>query len=245
MINQALIAAIAAFPALFLPAGTIAPYFLFNPTTGICSFYVDASYLETAVLPVKFFMNFSLYSYFDNFINLFDGQNLPNHKDVQLVVRNLYGSNSAPLDPSIPAGQFKMSQETQALFRWQDLATLQFQSNLIPVRHEYVTGVNNSMQVYNQGNAGTGQPTTSLLTDFCPIDTDTNLIRSNLIYNPTGEYRLAEMLDSPNGLSNLDLTINWTDKQNRVYIYLIPPQQSVTVKLLFILKSTYRAKGCK
>jgi hypothetical protein len=165
--------------------------------------------------------------------------------DVQLPVFDIQGSNSAPLDPSIPTGLYKMLFETQALYRWQDLATIQFQSNLIPVRQEYTTGVNKSMSTYNAGDAGTGAPSVPILTDFIPIDTDTNLIREDLTYYPTGEYRLTDLLDSSNGLNNLDLQIYWTDKQNRVYQYFIPPQQATTLKLLFIKKDSYLHKSAR
>jgi hypothetical protein len=189
-------------------------------------------------------MNSTLYYFFDNFpLALFNGENLPDRADVQLVVRDLHGSNSAPLDSTIPVGFYKMTAETQALFRWQDLATIFITSNTIPVRSEYVSGQNvSNTSVFNQGASGAGNPTQNIITDFIPVDADTNLIRSDLIYIPTGEYRLTDMLDSTNGVNQLDLQLWWTDYQNTQHEILLVPQQSATVKLCFIKKSTYRPK---
>ena len=242
MINQALSTAY----TNVLGAGT-APYLQFNPNNGYVSLFAGSDF-EGAVVgnANQIWFNAALYYYFDNVpCAQFQGEGRPDFKDVQLPVFDIQGSNTHTADPSIPVGLWKMLFETQALYRWQDLSTIQFQSNLIPVRQEYTTGVNKSMTTYNAGDAGTGAPSVPILTDFIPIDTDTNLIREDLTYYPTGEYRLTDLLDSSNGLANLDLQIYWTDKQNRVYQYLIPPQQATTLKLLFIKKDSYLHKSAR
>ena len=224
-----------------------APYLQFNPNNGYVSLFAGSDFVGDVVgNSNQIWFNAALYYYFDNVpCAQFQGEGRPDFMDVQLPVFDIQGSNSAPLDPSIPVGLYKMLFETQALYRWQDLATIQFQSNLIPVRQEYTTGINKSMTTYAAGDAGTGAPSVPILTDFIPIDTDTNLIREDLTYYPTGEYRLTDLLDSSNGLNNIDLQIYWTDKQNRVYQYLIPPQQATTLKLIFIKKDSYLHKSAR
>jgi hypothetical protein len=237
MINKAFSDAYALIPSP--PAGSAPPYLLFNQ--GIISLYADANYLKSTGT-ISIFMNTTLYYVFDNVpLALFNGENLPTKLDVQLPIVDLHGSNTQSLDPTVPTGFYKMTFETQALFRWQDLASIFFTSNTLPVRSEYTTGQNLS-QTFNAGSSGTGNPTKQIITDFIPIDNDTNLIRSDLIYVPSGEYRLSDMLDSGNAINQLDVQMWWNDYLNVAREILLVPQQAATIKLCFIKKSTYRTK---
>lgn len=242
IINAGFVSAFTSLGGLvILPVDSAAPYMIYNAPTQLVSLYADANYLETAMNQITIYFNNTLYDFFNNMREQIFGEGLANHKDYRLLVQDLYGSNSAPLDPSIPTGFYKMTQEYPSLFRWYDWSNIAFKSNLLGIRPEYSQGVNTSTTslVSNQ-SAGSGIPFTSQITDFS-IDLtpgDPSAWRGTLYYTPSAQYRLLDIVKQDT--NQIDLSIYIVDKQGNEYPFLIVPESNATVKLIFVKKSLYK-----
>lgn len=240
-INAAYVRAFAALKIAAPATPGVAPYMLYDCTTNLISLYADANYLDSATVPVKIFQNQYLYYFFNNFLTEALGEDLPTKMDYQIIVRDLHGSNSAPLAPSVPAGFYRMSAEYPAPSRFNSVARLAFISSTMGCRTEWTQGINNSSSslVSNQ-TAGSGLPQISLLTDFIPNLTiqDAAGLRSELVYTPVAQYRLIDLIGTQS--NNLDLNVVWFDYQNNQHQFNISPAKAATIKLLFVHRSVYK-----
>ena len=242
MINTTFANIFIANPGVF-PIGSVAPYMLFDPTTGLISLYAQSLYYaDTLANPITIFFNTRLFNIFDNFISAFFSEGSATYTDQQLIITDLHGSNSDLLDPTIPAGYLKMTQEYQSLYHWWDVSLLSFKSTMLGVRPEYVPTANTTTSLSNNGAAGSGIPFQSVATDFIPdiASNDPAGFRQSLVYLPGAQYRLIDLINI--NTKTVDLIISFKDRQSTEYQYFIPPNQSVTVKMIFVKKSLFKNK---
>jgi hypothetical protein len=222
---------------------TVAPYMVFVPQSGTCPIFIPTPYIGNADprVNIKVFMNIELYEFFDNFYIHKFGESLPSGLDVQILAVDLQGTNLNTQTPFVPPLFFMMQQEYNSLFKWVQYTGITFESNSLGVRPEYIPTQNVSLNSLTaQGNAGTGPPSTNLLTDFQPYlaPGDSAGIRGYLYYTPSSQYRLINMLKDT--ISTLDLTVNLRDKIGNTVPYYIPPFQSLQVKIIFAHKSLFQ-----
>lgn len=244
MINTAYASAFTALGLLTtLPVGAVAPYMVYDTTNNLISMYAQISYYDrTLTTPIKIWMNDYLYFFFDNFRTLFNGVNNADFRDFQILVYNIgNGQNTQTLNPSIPTGYYKMTQEYQALFHWWDPLRISFKSNIMGLRSEY-TSIQNTVsnEISVAGGSGSGIPSITQLTDFIPAFDSGNASgwRSNLVYLPTSQYRLLDLIGV--GSRNIDLNVVWFDKQNIEHQFYLAPNRTATVKMLFVKKSLFK-----
>lgn len=220
---------------------TQAPYMLYNPNqNGLISLYAQTSYDSSLTDAIQIFFNATLYYFFDNFLTMFYSEGSASKKDYQILVQNNYGSNTSALDSSIPANYYKMSQDYPSLYHWWDTTVLSFKSTQMGVRSEYTPTQNQSNNLVSNNSAGSGVSNTSQITDFIPsISTnDPAGWRSTIVYYPSSQYRLLDLLS--NQIKCIDVNISWRDKQNKEYQYYIPPNQTVSIKMIFVKKSLFK-----
>jgi len=224
-----------------LPVGSVAPYILYNPKTTKFEVYAQiANYDESITYPISLYMNESLFALFNNFWVQYYGQNLPTRQDYRIRILNLYGQNSAPLDPSVPTGYYRMDQEWINLTPFWEPVSIVFKTNRMGVRSEYIQGANLTTNLNSAVNPGTGIPYDNVMTDFIPAFGygDAAGWRTDLTYYPTSQYRLIDLLGSQSNY--IDLSIFWKNQQGVEYPYVISPNTSVSVKLAFVKKSLYK-----
>jgi hypothetical protein len=247
MINAALLAAFtdAAANAFNWPGGaSAAPYMLLNPANGLISLYAQEAYDSTATAPIQICFNNALFYFFDNFLSQFNGEDRADKKDYQIIVQDLYGSNTSELDSSIPSGYYRMSQEYPDPGHWVDQSSIVFESNTIGAYPEYTPTSNTSTTLLTGNNqAGQGISTTNQLTDFIPAvpSGDYAQWRGQITYYPSSQYRLFDLVGSD--LRQLDVSIRWRDKQSNLWQLYIPAFQCVTIKFGFFKKSLYKPAG--
>jgi hypothetical protein len=223
-----------AFP---LAPPTEAPYMQYDASGNLCTLYTQTSYDDTVTLSptIEIYMNNILYYFWDNFPVQRVGNQLANFKDYKFLIRN-FGSDLIQSDVNNPLitstnQYYRIVQDYSSLYYWNDAKTITFKSCLFPTAGEYAPTTQNQTVTSEK-----------ILTDFEPIQSlsDPSGFRGVLQYSAQGVYRLIN-LTSNSPLKNLDLQITYKTELGEEYPLLIPRNQSVTVKLIFIKKSLYKS----
>ncbi len=237
MVNIAFATAYALIPGA--PAGGKPPYMLFDPVRGTCPLYAPTGYVTTGVFPIpdvpviNIYMNSRLFGFFNNFFANFLGEGNANHKDYEIIVRDLHTSNTNARNPSIPPNYYMMSNEYNSTYSWFDITSIVFNSNTLGVKPEYVPIKNTTTSLTTNNAAGSGPASSSMLTDFQPYlaPGDCAGIRGYNYYTPTAQYRYMNIMKDQ--IATLDLSVILRDRIGNQYPYYVPPWQSIQVKIVF------------
>jgi hypothetical protein len=220
------------------------PYLYYDTKAGgLISVFFPTSWGTDITNPTipQLYMNSILYYFFDNFLYYFYGEGLLVHKDYMIRAQSLgNGQNTSTYDSSIPTGYYKMSQEYIALNRWKGPSSIAFQSYTMNIRNDYNSGTNNNSSQNTVQTAGSGLPIESNITDFIPYiaSNDAAGWRGNLLYTPTSQYRLIDLLG--NKQNSIDINIIWRDIYNNTHQFLTAAGSQTSLKLLFVKKSLYK-----
>lgn len=245
LINNALEAAMAAlivkFPALI---GKPAPYCIFSTSNQAVSFYFTGDWLTSVPEANRLhcYLNRDLYYNFNNIASTYVAPLIPGASgNFLLTVRDIHGSNSAPLDPAVPPGLYAIRQEfpdpTRMSAGW-GASRLTFSSYMLANLPEYTQVANNSPYISNVvGAAGGGAPQVHLITDyqltgnaFGPAG-----YRDSLLYLPTAQYRYFDIA-STQEVRTVDIRVGWTDQRGNQYPFFLQKGQACSIKLGFFLK---------
>lgn len=222
--------------------GLAAPYMLYNAAQGgLISLYAPVAFDSHLPNPIQIYFNNILYYFFDNFLTVFFGENLPSKQDYQIIVENQHNANTNTLDPTVPSGYYRMSQEYVSLFHWWSPTALVFKSTLTGLRPEYTPTTNTSTtSLVGNNSAGSAPSSTQQMTDFVPAISynDAAGWRSVIVYYPTSQYRLIDILGPQ--LSKIDLNVVWRDQHNVENQFYLKPLSTASIKLIFVKKSLYK-----
>lgn len=258
MINTALRAAFIA-AGLNAPGtgiANIAPYFVFEPETGLFSLIVNNSFNAPAGPQVIF--NFALFQFLDNFdITQITAPVIGTNAIYAFVVfglvnesfaYNYYGitppatiappfpASAPPTFPVIPQPYFyKITQDSISVSTWNPVRKILFLTTALPITYEVTpagTNTSNANGVYNSLN---------VLTDFTPQITDSKDSSSVAYFAASGYggYRLADMVTNQ-PLYKIDVRVVWQDLANNIYDMVIDEFSQANIKLGFIRKSLYK-----
>lgn len=226
MINTAFQSAFNDIPSNVLPVGyTTAPFLIFNNETGIISLITDPKYANNAI---NVYMNTSLFTFFGNFQALY---NLDLYKNYLFRIKN-NGNNTiativSPNGPTI-INALEIRQEYQNLYEWSSLKKIVVTSGLLPTISEFTTSKNFGNSNFNS---------IRIISDYIPPnDAFIGANRSVFTYNPTAQYRLAQ-LTGTSGISKLDFQFFWEDRFSNLRPIVLSPAGTATIKLLFFKKS--------
>lgn len=224
-----------AYVAIGAPGGTGPPIMVYVEETGTIDFLAPINYNPT----VQCFMNSNLYGFFNNYWSIFLGEGLPSHQDYEIITTSISGTNSVSPYYKVPNNYIVMSQEYQSAFNWFDTTGIVFISNSIGVRPEFIPTTNTSNQLTTNSSAGVGPSSLPILTDFQPYINDPSGVRGYLYYASEGPWRIATLEQEE--IRAIQIKIMLRDKVGNMSPYLIPPNQSVQIKLVFMPKSFYNA----
>ena len=201
-----------------------APYMVYNAQTQLFSLIAQQQYKTSGI---KIYMNNLLFNFFDPLEAYFNGYNQPNGKEFEILVKNNYNNSITIPTGSLGAGTagYEMKQEYSSLPRWNSFSKFVFMTGSIPIRPENINAT--TTQQLQQSSITNFQP---ILTDFIPVLSNT--VRNNVIYYPTAEYRMTDLVGNT-PLNIVDLQIFWEDKNQILYPLDIPINESVNVKFLF------------
>lgn len=233
MMNNALQTAFNNLPVK--PVGSFAPFFIYDTNTELISLVAQIAYYDLAnVTPIKIYCNIDTLIYVDNLPLNFLGRNTTNGMDVQLLVRdqknNYYNPQYLTPPIPIPPAYYIMTQCCHSLTNWNAFRSLQLVSSTLPIRKEYVP-----RQFYENPSIIN---TSGILKDFEPILDLGPEARTTVQYQLNSPYQLINMFGSV-PLTKLDISIFWTDQQGHQQLLDIAPGQTVSIKLVFIKKSSY------
>ena len=105
-----------------------------------------------------------------------------------------------------------------------------FITNLLPV-YNTVSGL---PTVFNKSSnfMTSSNNITPILTDFIVDNSDGYSYSGNVVYTPSSEYRLFDLI-SNSKISNFDLSVFWSDKYNNIHPIMLSPGAYCSVKLMF------------
>jgi hypothetical protein len=216
-----------------LPVGSLAPYFQFDPINERISLVAQvAFYDETLANPIKIYMNYQLFSLLDGLPSVFQGYSAPTGSDFLLVVKNNHDNfyNPSNVTPVYPPLYYIMTQEYPTLADLNSFKSLALTSNLLPIKPEYIPRPKSSNQsVIN---------TQGYLKNFEPLVVLGPESRTVIQYQADGPYQLID-LTSNTPLTKIDVSVFWFDVYGNQYLVDIPYNQVLTIKMVFIKKSTY------
>jgi len=160
----------------------------------------------------------------------------------QSITSNIYSIVSAF---PVPTGETKIIEFNTSLQIGNNINTINFSSNLLPISKSSIA---NPVIFNNQvpGNLfkeevpqnSSNNSISNIVTDFTQyLETGTE-DRDMLLYNPTGEYRLINLINNQ-PIRDIDLTVTYTDNFGATFPLLLRPQCSATIKLMFRKKDFY------
>ncbi len=191
-INVALAAAFADLIVPVLVPPLAAPYMEYDSSTGLFSLIADQRYVAN---DIKIYFNTDLYTLFlPSFETYFFGNDTSNGADYQILVKDNHNNSFSIPAPTGATGYtgtdyFKMTQESKSLNNITDFRTLVLTVNNIPIRYESIPNSTNISSI--QSNF------LPILTDFIPaLNNIPHEIQTELVYYPTAEYRLVDLVGS-------------------------------------------------
>ena len=228
MINQALEQLLALIPSP--PAGALAPYFIFDPTTRLFSFVAQqAIYGQSVVAPINVLLNYPLLVLFEGLsvTLLTTSANNATFQVLMLEAANNYyqPANVAVANPPI---YLINTQTNPSISAWNPMKSIQVTSSSLPVVQEIVPSSQNS-------NILGG---VSIIKDFVPLLASGEAPTSSIDFINEGPYQLINLTGEV-PITKMDLSVRWVDKYGRIYPILIPYNSILSIKLGFFKKSTF------
>jgi len=220
-----------------LPVGSEAPYFEFDSATQLISLVAQRQFYDRTLLnPINIFMNYKLFVYYDgievNYLGTGSNSYAANGKDVQFIVKDLKNNwyNPSFVPPASPPDYYKMTQDFPNLVTWNVFKSLQITSNMIPIREEYAPAL--------QSAGSSNTESQIFLKDFEPVLNNGGDSRGILYFVLDGPYQLINLM-STTPLTKLDMSLYWVDRFGRKFLLQCPYNQVISVKIVFIKKSSY------
>ncbi|MEI7669099.1 MAG: phage minor capsid protein [Pseudomonadota bacterium] len=235
MINQSFVEAmnnmINDFPT-GLPS-TNAPFMNWDITSNSAILNADqAGYQTDIASPISIYFNSSLYNLYSSFLCLSRGYQATNGKNYQFVVNDYTtGSNTVQLpivNPTYTAVQLYQEYSTISLFS--PISSICFTTSNLPIVSSQMSNpatFTNGVLVSSSSSASY----TKIITDMIAND---SFYKPTLIYEPT-VYRQIQMTGNTQ-LRDLQLSVQWKDKQGVMHPFYLYSGSASSIKLLFTLK---------
>ena len=189
---------------------------------------------------INIYMNSPLYSLYNTFPAVLQGYNQPIGKNFRFLPTNIAGINYQPIIPpdgSATWNAIVIYQEGTTTSSWTSITGIVFTSNTLPVQPNQVS----TPLTYYNGQivyAGTNANTANIITDIVSQD---GIYRSNLVYNPTAEFRRITLYGNQ-PLYNIDVSIFYRLKSGELIPFTLQSGGTVTIKFLFEKKTKYSVK---
>jgi hypothetical protein len=165
----------------------------------------------------------------------------------KITFRQPISSNIYPILSSYPppTGETKIIQFNTSIQVGNNINTINFSSNLLPISKSSIA----NPVIFNDQVPGqpfkeevpqnsSNNSISNIVTDFTQYLENGTEDRDMLLYNPSGEYRLINLLNNQ-PVRDIDLTVTYTDNFGATFPLLLRPQCSATIKLMFRKKDFY------
>jgi hypothetical protein len=186
-----------------------APWFQYDPITGLISLITEFSYSVAGNATIA--MNALLYNYYEAIRVNFNGFNMPNFRDYTFQIVHLPGNQNAYALPGAPViappanpAYLRFTQEYDTRYLWQNITSLLITSPSIQMRSEYLPNAYNP----NTGNTippgvkpelSTFNPNFNQVLSYFDIFTEPGRVsvREPIYYNPQVLKWIDLIGDSP------------------------------------------------
>jgi hypothetical protein len=146
----------------------------------------------------------------------------------------------------IPTGtESKLIQFNVSIQVGNNINTINFSSNLLPIAKSSVANpvifndqVPGEPFVEATPQSGSNNSISNIVTDFSQYLATATEDRDHLLYNPSGEYRLINLVNNQ-PIRDIDLSVTYTDNYGQTFPLLLRPQCSATIKLMFRRKNYF------
>jgi hypothetical protein len=215
------------------------PVLAFDTGSSIAILYCDVAGYSTklpASNPINIFFNANLYALFSSFPVYIQNLGLTNQgRDALIQTDTFGGSNLLPYPPTSDPPDFTaiaVYQEFSTVSLWSPVSSIVFCSNSLPIVPNqlsaplvFVNGLG-----YNLGgnNANLANIVTDLVADQ---------YKPNIIYNPTAQYRLIELVGT-SPIYTLDISCFWKNRIGELVPFRLSAGCTATIKFLFTRKDT-------
>lgn len=198
-------------------------YYEWDSATELISCYVPTTYIGVA----NIFINKYLKDYLSSFQYSLN------------TATNIY---TMQYNANLPVvtGFRKHVEEYTSIAQWFDMRKIMLVSRQIPVAPETLPDQRTEgiTQLYSSVGLSSSMP---IITDFCLSYDNFNQISSVVVYNPSSEYRLCDLIgETP--LRNIDIQFLYLDRFGNQFPIYISPSQEATIKLAFFRKDLYLRK---
>jgi hypothetical protein len=197
-------------------------------------------YLDTLPNPIKIYANAPMFNLISSYEASYKG--LSQGRDYQFAIRNINYTNTLKITNTftniVLYSALQAYQEYSTTSLWNPIQMLVFSTSLLPISPTNIAKplVYNSNTSLTQG--GQNNNFSIIMTDFIADTTDLgSSYKPEVLYNPTSEYRLIDMLNSNGSLNNVDIQVYWLDKFNNLNPFYLLSGCSATIKLMFRKKS--------
>lgn len=201
------------------------PFFRYDTTTKLINLYVPETYKGEGVnIYCNNLLNNNWYGSFDQKLSGYS----TNGENAEFIYNNVIETVSL-INGTYPTELYLVStQEYNTLKNMSSVNSLILTTRALPIKSEWI-----SLQ---QPKNGISQELTlsslNIISDFEFDISNSNNIRSNVIYNPTAEYRRANLL-SNDLINTIDISVFWKDNSDNLYPLMISANNVLTIKILF------------
>jgi hypothetical protein len=208
-----------------LPLDTFPPIFTFEPETLLFAYYVDPLFFSYSLdnnteyinPSIKMYMNLDLFYLFATFRVIDDNTKIG--YEHQFIPTNIFNQNI-----TVNGNEYiKILQDTTSSNLWNNLFSIELETNTIPVNPELLPTQTNI--------------TRSVLTDFEPQSGEST--REYIQYQPQGALRYYD-LNSSYPLTSIDITLWWIDRNNDRFPLYVTSFDIFSIKIKFRKKSGIR-----
>lgn len=241
LVNNALATAYTDLNNLVVAGGDVlpspyAPVITYDSGSKIFILNCDvAGYSSQLALPIKMYMNPSMYNLFGSFpvyINSATGGGYGKQFEIQT---DTFGGSTLTQFPSVlPVyTAIQVFQETSSIPTWSPVTSIVFCSSTLPIIPTQVSAPQvfiNGVTISNSNNSNISP----VITDIVAADAQYTPF---LVYNPTAEYRLISLTGNKS-LYNVDISVYFKDRVGTLVPLRLPAGGSCTLKLLFTKKNS-------
>jgi len=163
------------------------------------------------------------------------------------TIKSQISSNIYPIVSAfpVPIGETKIIQFNTSLQIGNNIHSINFSSNLLPISKSSIA----NPVIFNDQVPGhpfeeevplssSNNSISNIVTDFTQYLGTGTEDRNMLLYNPSDEYRLVNLINNQ-PIRDIDLTVTYTDNFGVTFPLLLRPQCSATIKLMFRKKDFY------
>jgi hypothetical protein len=241
MVNIALETALTQLGGKVTLPGTVKkPFVSMDYTNNILSITADQADYDSynaLIIPVKVYMNQSLWSFFNGppIIEVGDvlGTGVANGRDAQFLFFDC-GYNTVTIGTGGGATFcYKMNSNYGAstAIDWNDAKGFALCSNLIPTQPEILPTASNSGDLVNRG----------ILANFDFIYTQNDVHPLTAQYVLTSSYKLIDLIGR-DSIKQLDVSVFWYDNQNNFHPVRLLNAETLSIRFVFIKKGQSNSK---